>query len=128
MAAHAPSKIVDAAGTLTEAARQAIQSGSIAVFNTKSVTRRRPCSRCVLRAEHQGIVRSTCPVVSSRRSAERSLQARREPFARRQASSRMCATELCLESIDSICQILDPAIGVNIEAVEDLHGVVVGAL
>ena len=36
---HAPSKIVDAAGTLTEAARQAVQSGSIAVFNTKSVTR-----------------------------------------------------------------------------------------
>ena len=36
---HAPAKIVDAAGTLTEASRQAVQSGSIAIFNTKSVAR-----------------------------------------------------------------------------------------
>ena len=35
----APSKIVDAAGTLTEATRQAIQSGDISVFNTKTVSR-----------------------------------------------------------------------------------------
>jgi Domain of unknown function (DUF4333) len=35
----APSKIVNAAGTLTEATRQAIQSGDIAVFNTKMVAR-----------------------------------------------------------------------------------------
>jgi hypothetical protein len=33
----APSNIVDAAGTLTEATRQAIQSGDITVFNTKTV-------------------------------------------------------------------------------------------
>jgi hypothetical protein len=33
----APSKIVDAAGTLIEAARQAVQSGNAAVFNTKTV-------------------------------------------------------------------------------------------
>ena len=33
----APSKIVNAAGTLTEATRQALQSGDIAVFNTKTV-------------------------------------------------------------------------------------------
>ncbi len=35
----APSKIVDAAGTLTQATRQAIQSGDISVFNTKTVAR-----------------------------------------------------------------------------------------
>jgi hypothetical protein len=35
----APSKIVNAAGTLTQATRQAIQSGDIAVFNTKAVAR-----------------------------------------------------------------------------------------
>jgi Domain of unknown function (DUF4333) len=33
----APSKIVDAAGTLTEATRQSIASGDISVFNTKTV-------------------------------------------------------------------------------------------
>jgi hypothetical protein len=36
---HAPSKIVEAAGTLTQASRQAIQSGTIAVFNTKAVAK-----------------------------------------------------------------------------------------
>jgi hypothetical protein len=35
----APSKIVNAAGTLVEATRQAIQSGDIAVFDTKTVAR-----------------------------------------------------------------------------------------
>jgi hypothetical protein len=35
----APSKIVNAAGTLTEATRRAIQSSDIAVFNTKTVAR-----------------------------------------------------------------------------------------
>ena len=35
----APSKIVDAAGTLIEATRQAIQSGDVSVFNTKAVAR-----------------------------------------------------------------------------------------
>jgi hypothetical protein len=35
----APTKIVDAAGTLTEATRQAIQSGAVAVFNTKTVAK-----------------------------------------------------------------------------------------
>ena len=33
----APTKIVDAAGTVTAAARQALKSGNIAVFNTKTV-------------------------------------------------------------------------------------------
>ena len=33
----APSKVVDSAGTLIEATRQAIQSGNVAVFNTKPV-------------------------------------------------------------------------------------------
>ncbi len=33
----APTKIVDAAGTVTAAARQALKSGDIAVFNTKTV-------------------------------------------------------------------------------------------
>ena len=35
----APSKVVDSAGTLIEATRQAIQSGSVAIFNTKSVAK-----------------------------------------------------------------------------------------
>jgi hypothetical protein len=35
----APSKIVDSAGTLVSAARQAIQSGNVAVFNTKTVAK-----------------------------------------------------------------------------------------
>ena len=35
----APSKIVDAAGTLVEATRQAIQSGNVSIFNTKAVTK-----------------------------------------------------------------------------------------
>ena len=38
------------------------------------------------------------------------------------------AADLCFESIDSIRQILDPAFGVNIEAVKDLQGVVIGML
>ena len=38
------------------------------------------------------------------------------------------APDFCFESVDSICQILDPAVGVNIEAVKYLHGVVVGVL
>jgi hypothetical protein len=33
----APSKIVDSAGTLVEAARQAIQSGDVSIFNSKTV-------------------------------------------------------------------------------------------
>ena len=35
----APSKVVDSAGTLIEATRQAIQSGSVAIFNTKPVAK-----------------------------------------------------------------------------------------
>jgi len=35
----APSKIVDSAGTLAQAARQAIRSGGIAVFTTKTVAK-----------------------------------------------------------------------------------------
>ena len=38
------------------------------------------------------------------------------------------ATDFCFESIDSIRQILDPAFSVNIEAVKNLHGVVIGML
>ena len=35
----APSKVVDSAGTLIEATRQAIEAGSVAVFNTKTVAK-----------------------------------------------------------------------------------------
>ena len=38
------------------------------------------------------------------------------------------ATDLCFESIDSIRQILDPAFGMNIEAVKYLDGVVISVL
>ena len=47
----APSKIVDEAGMLTQATRQAIQSGDISVFNTKTVGPRGDRGRHVLRTE-----------------------------------------------------------------------------
>ena len=36
--------------------------------------------------------------------------------------------DLRVESVDSISQILEPTLGVYVEAVEDLHGVVIGVL